>query len=193
MLDIGRFVITESFKLAKRLEPYGVHVSVNVSPVQLLQVGFVQQLIDEFNKNQLKTGAIAIEITETLLMGSFRLVAEKLKMLREAGFHIHLDDFCTGYSSMLYLKDLPVDTIKIDKEFTKYVVTNKYNENIVKTICNLGNSLNLDLICEGVETQEQSDMIKKMGCRVIQGWLIGKAMPYDQAVELLEKYNTNRK
>ena len=193
MLDIGRFVITESFKLAKRLEPYGVHVSVNVSPVQLLQVGFVQQLIDEFNKNQLKVGAIAIEITETLLMGSFRLVAEKLKMLREAGFHIHLDDFCTGYSSMLYLKDLPVDTIKIDKEFTKYVVTNKYNENIVKTICNLGNSLNLDLICEGVETQEQSDMIKKMGCRVIQGWLIGKAMPYDQAVELLEKYNTNRK
>ena len=193
MLDIGRFVITESFKLAKRLEPYGVHVSVNVSPVQLLQVGFVQQLIDEFNKNQLKTGAIAIEITETLLMGSFRLVAEKLKMLREAGFHIHLDDFCTGYSSMLYLKDLPVDTLKIDKEFTKYIETNKYNENIVKTICNLGNSLNLDLICEGVVTQEQSDMIKKMGCRVIQGWLIGKAMPYDQAVELLEKYNTNRK
>ena len=189
MLDIGRFVITESFKLAKRLEPYNIHVSVNISPVQLLQVGFVQQLIDEFNKNQLKVGAVAIEITETLLMGSFKLVAEKLKILRENGFHIHLDDFCTGYSSMLYLKDLPVDTLKIDKEFTKFIVNNKFNENIVRTICGLGNSLNLNLICEGVETQEQSDMVKKMGCRVIQGWLIGKAMPYDQAVELLEKYN----
>ena len=192
MLEIGRFVIRESFKLAKRIEPYGVHVSVNISPVQLLQVGFVQQLIDEFNKNQLKPGAIAIEITETLLMGSFKLVAEKLKLLREAGFHIHLDDFCTGYSSMLYLKDLPVDTLKIDKEFTKYIVNNKFNENIVRTICSLGNSLDLDLICEGVETQEQSDMVKKMGCRVIQGWLIGKAMPYDQAIDLLEKYNTKK-
>ncbi len=189
MLDIGRFVITESFKLAKRLEPYNVHVSVNISPVQLLQVGFVQQLIDEFNRNQLKVGAVAIEITETLLMGSFKLVAEKLRILRDNGFHIHLDDFCTGYSSMLYLKDLPVDTLKIDKEFTKFIENNKFNENIVKTICGLGNSLNLDLICEGVETQEQADMVKKMGCRVIQGWLIGKAMPYDQAVELLEKYN----
>lgn len=193
MLDIGKFVIAESFKLAKQLEPYGVHVSINVSPVQLLQVGFVQQLIDEFNSNELKKGSIAVEITETLLMGSMQLITEKLRLLREAGFHIHLDDFCTGYSSMLYLKDLPVDTLKIDKEFTKYIETNKVHENIVKTICNLGNALDLDLICEGVETQEQSDMVKKMGCRVIQGWLIGKAMPYDEAVELLEQYNTGSK
>ena len=192
MLDIGRFVITESFRLAKRLEPYNVHVSVNVSPVQLLQVGFVQQLIDEFKRNQLKTGAIAIEITETLIMDSFRLVSEKLRLLKDNGFHIHLDDFCTGYSSMLYLKDLPVDTLKIDKEFTKYIVNNQFNEQIVRTICGLGNALHLDLICEGVETQEQSDMVKKMGCRVIQGWLIGKAMPYEQAVDLLEKYNRRK-
>lgn len=193
MLDIGRFVITESFKLAKKLEPYKVHVSINVSPVQLLQVGFVQQLIDEFNSNELKKGSIAVEITETLLMGSMQLITEKLRLLREAGFHIHLDDFCTGYSSMLYLKDLPVDTLKIDKEFTKYIITNKVHENIVKTICALGNSLDLELICEGVETQEQSDMVKKMGCRVIQGWLIGKAMPYDDAVQLLEEYNAKKK
>ena len=190
MLDIGRFVITESFKLAKRLEPYGIHISVNVSPVQLMQVGFVQQLIDEFNRNQLKPGAIAVEVTETLLMGSFKTVAEKLRLLRDAGFHIHLDDFCTGYSSMLYLKDLPVDTIKIDKEFTKYITTNKFNENIVKTLCTLARDLDLDMVCEGVEDQDQADMIKKFGCRIIQGWLYGKAMPYEQAVEMLEKYNT---
>ena len=117
------------------------------------------------------------------------LVNEKLRLLRERGFHIHLDDFCTGYSSMLYLKDLPVDTIKIDKEFTKYIETDKTHENIVRTICSLGSSLNLGIVCEGVENQTQADMIKKMGCRVIQGYLIGKAMPYDEAVVLLEKYN----
>ena len=192
MLDIGRFVITESFKLAKKLEPYNVHISVNVSPVQLLQVGFVQQLIDEFQKLDLQPGSVAVEITETLLMGNFQLVTEKLKLLKERGFSIHLDDFGTGYSSMLYLKDLPVDTIKIDKEFTKYIETNKVSEAIVKTICNLGTTLQLGIICEGVETQIQSDLVKKFGCRIIQGYLIGKAMPYDEAVELIEKYANKR-
>lgn len=188
MLDIGRFVITESFRLAKKLEPYGTHVSVNISPVQLLQVGFVQQLIEEYQKLDLKPGSVAIEITETLLMENFHLVNEKLRLLRERGFHIHLDDFCTGYSSMLYLKDLPVDTIKIDKEFTKFIENNKVHENIVKTIITLANSLDLGIVCEGVETQAQSDMVKKMGCRVIQGYLIGKAVPYTEAVAMIEKY-----
>ena len=193
MLDIGRFVISESLKLAKKLEPYNVHVSVNVSPVQLLQAGFVQNIVDEFKSLNLKKGSIAIEITETFLMDNFHLMNEKLHLLYDLGFHIHLDDFCTGYSSMLYLKDLPVDTLKIDKEFTKNITTNKTSENIVKTICNLANALNLDMVCEGVETEEQLNMMKKFGCRVIQGYLIGKAMPYEEAVVLLEKYNEKGK
>ncbi len=193
ILDIGRYVIKETFKLAKQLETYNVHISMNVSPIQLLQVGFVQQLIDEFNVLRLKPGSIAIEITETFLMGNFQLMTEKLKRLKEKGFHIHLDDFCTGYSSMLYLKDLPVDTIKIDKEFTKYIETSKVHSSIVKTICDLGQSLKLDIICEGVESQTQSDMVKKFGARLIQGYLISKAVPYEKALELLEKYNGKKK
>ena len=118
---------------------------------------------------------------------------EKLHLLRDLGFRIHLDDFCTGYSSLLYLKDLPVDTLKIDKEFTKNIVNDKVSENIVKTICNLANSLDLDIVCEGVESEEQSNMVKKYGCRVIQGYLIGKAMPYEEALALLEQYNQNSK
>lgn len=193
MLDIGRFVIKETLQLAKKLEPYDVHVSMNVSPIQLLQVGFVQQMIDEFNLLHLKPGSVAIEITETFLMGNFQLMNEKLKRLKEMGFHIHLDDFCTGYSSMLYLKDLPVDTIKIDKEFTKYIETSKVHANIVRTICGLGTSLNLDIICEGVETQAQADLVKKYGARLIQGYLIGRAVPFEKAVALLDKYNGKRK
>lgn len=193
MLDIGRFVISESFKLAKKLEPYNIHISVNVSPIQLLQAGFVQNIIDEFNLLKLKKGSIAIEITETFLMDNFHLMNEKLHLLRDLGFRIHLDDFCTGYSSLLYLKDLPVDTLKIDKEFTKNIVNDKVSENIVKTICNLANSLDLDIVCEGVESEEQSNMVKKYGCRVIQGYLIGKAMPYEEALALLEQYNQNSK
>ncbi len=193
ILDIGRYVIKESFRLAKQLERYNVHISMNVSPIQLLQVGFVQQIIDEFKMLKLKPGSIAIEITETFLMGNFQLMTEKLKRLKEEGFSIHLDDFCTGYSSMLYLKDLPVDTLKIDKEFTKYITNNKVHSSIVKTICDLGTSLDMDIICEGVETQEQSDLVKKYGARLIQGYLISKAVPYEEALNLLEKYNTKRR
>ena len=193
ILDIGRYVIKETFRLAKLLEDWNVHISMNVSPIQLLQVGFVQQIIDEYKSLKLKPGAIAIEITETFLMGNFSLMKEKLKRLKEEGFQIHLDDFCTGYSSMLYLKDLPVDTLKIDKEFTKYVTNNKVHASIVKTICELGVSLDMDIICEGVETEEQKDMVKKFGARLIQGFLISKAVPYEQALDLLDKYNTKKR
>ena len=189
MLDIGRFVIVESFSLAKKLEAYNIGVSVNISPVQLLQVGFVQSLIDEFDNQGLKSGSVAIELTETLLMENFVLVSDKLKILRDKGFKIHLDDFLTGYSSMLYLKDLPIDTIKIDKEFTKHVETNKTNETIVKTMISFANTLDLGLVCEGVENELQKNIVKKMGCRVIQGYLIGKPMPYNEFVELIKKYN----
>lgn len=193
MLDVGKFVIKESFRLAKELEEYDIHISINVSPIQILQVGFANEIIEVAESLQLNPNNIAIEITESFLMENFLLVNEKLKLLRQQGFKIHLDDFCTGYSSMLYLKDLPVDTIKIDKEFTKYVETSRVNSSIVRTICTLGHNLDLGIICEGVETEEQKDIVHDMGCDVIQGFLISKAVPYDKAKELLEKYNKNKK
>jgi EAL domain-containing protein (putative c-di-GMP-specific phosphodiesterase class I) len=189
MLDIGRFVIKESFRLAKALESYDIHISINVSPIQILQVGFAGEIIETAESLNLNPNNIAIEITESFLMENFMLVNEKLKLLKQKGFRIHLDDFCTGYSSMLYLKDLPVDSIKIDREFTKYVETSNVNLNIVKTICSLANNLDLGIICEGVETEEQRDIIQKLGCDVIQGFLISKAVSFDMAKELLEKHN----
>ena len=192
MLDIGRFVIKESFKLAKKLEPYNVSVSINVSPVQILQVGFVSDLIEEMRACEVNPRLIAIEITETLLMENFLLINEKLKLLKAEGFKIHLDDFCTGYSSMRYLKDLPVDSIKIDKDFTKFIETSKVYESICRTICNLATSLGLGLVCEGVENQTQAAMIDKMGCHIVQGFLIGRAMTFDEAVKLIKKYNKTR-
>lgn len=190
MLEIGRIVIQQSFDLAKKLENYGIIISINISPIQILQVGFANQLIEEASKRRLKPESIAIEITETFLMNNFQLVVEKLRILVQAGFHVHLDDFCTGYSSMLYLKELPVDTLKIDKGFTENMLIDKTSESIVKTISMLGNSLGLDIICEGIENEEQKELIKKMGCRIIQGYYISKAVSIDEAITLLEKYNT---
>ena len=155
----------------------------------LLQVGFVNELKTKFNEYGLKPGSIALEITETFLMENFSLVNEKLKVLKKEGFQIHLDDFGTGYSSMAYLKDLPVDTIKIDYQFTKYVDTNKVSYSIVSCISTLAHELGLDVIVEGVETKSQQDVVKKLGCRIIQGFVIGKAMPIEEAEKLLIEIN----
>ena len=187
MLDMAKIIINNTFELAKKLEKYKVSISLNLSPIQIIQAGFVSELIAKFDEYQLKEGSIALEITETFLMRNFALVNEKLKILKRAGFKIHLDDFCTGYSSMKYLKDLPVDSIKIDQEFVKYVNTNKADKSIVSCITTLAKELNLEVIAEGVENASQRDAIKKIGCKIIQGYLIGKAMPYEQALQLLEK------
>ncbi len=189
ILDISRFVVDNTFKLAKLLEDYNVTISMNLSSIQIIQVGFVSELKAKFDEYQLKPGSIALEITETFLMENFALVNEKLKVLKKEGFKIHLDDFGTGYSSMAYLKDLPVDTIKIDYQFTKYVDTNKVNYSIVSCISTLAKELGLDVIVEGVETKSQRDVVKKLGCRIIQGYLIGKPLAYEEALRLLKEYN----
>ncbi len=192
ILDISRFVVDNTFVLAKKLEPYNVSISMNLSPIQIIQVGFVNDLKNKFKEYNIKPGSIALEITETFLMENFSLVNEKLKLLKNEGFKIHLDDFGTGYSSMAYLKDLPVDTIKIDYQFTKYVDTNKVNYSIVSCISTLAKELGLDVIVEGVETNSQKDVVKKLGCRIIQGYLIGKPMPYEEALKLLSKDNVRK-
>ena len=186
--EIGRFVIEETFKFAKKIERTGIHISMNVSPVQLLQSGFVNELIDAFNAHELKEGSIAVEITETFLMENSDVVISKLKLLRDAGFAVHLDDFGVGYSSMLYLKDLPVDTIKIDKEFTKHMISDKYSRVIVTKIVQIAVNLGLSVIAEGVETERQADILLKAGCRIIQGYLISKAIPDEEAIELIKSY-----
>ena len=112
-----------------------------------------------------------------------------MKVLKKHGFIIHLDDFGTGYSSMLYLKDLPIDAIKIDKEFIKYINTDKISRSIVSKIISLAISLDMKIIAEGVEDEKQYQFLKKNGCEVIQGFLISKAVPYEEALELIEKYN----
>lgn len=187
IIEIGRIIIEETFKFAKKIEETGIHLSLNVSPVQLLQNGFVNELIDMFNMHQLKKGSIAIEITETFLMENSDSVISKLKLLRENGFSIHLDDFGIGYSSMLYLKDLPIDLIKIDKQFVKEMVTDKFARIIVTKIVQIATSLDLDIIAEGVETPKQSDMLSKMGCNIIQGYLISKPVEEEEALKLIKK------
>lgn len=186
IIDVGNFINRDVFKTAKEMEQYDIHISVNVSPAQIVQAGFVSDFLNEFEKNDLKPGAIALEVTETFLMENFSSVVEKLKILKNRGISIHLDDFGTGYSSMLYLKELPIDTIKVDKEFIKHIETDRFSKVLTSKIISLGKELGTTVIVEGVETKAQKDIVNKFGADVIQGYYIGKALSKEDAFTLLK-------
>lgn len=192
IIQIGRYIMEKTFAAAKEFEQYGIHISMNVSPVQLMQAGFVNEVLDCAKKYNLQPGTIAIEITETFLMENFTYVIEKLNLLRNKGFSIHLDDFGTGYSSMLYLKELPINTIKIDKEFIRHLATDKHSRAIVGKIVSLARNLELDIIAEGVEKDDQNQILIKMGCAIIQGYLISKGVSFEESIELINEYNIDK-
>ena len=192
IIDIGRIVMNETFRLAKQLEDYDIKISMNVSPVQILQAGFVMELVNAFEQYGLKEHSISIEITETFLMTSFDIIIEKLKLLQSKGFDIHLDDFGTGYSSLLYLKELPINAIKIDKEFVKHSTADKHSRAIINMIIALAKNLDLEIIAEGVEDDKQFKFLQKSGADIIQGFYLGKAMKYEDAIALLKAYNIDR-
>jgi EAL domain-containing protein (putative c-di-GMP-specific phosphodiesterase class I)/GGDEF domain-containing protein len=192
IVDIGRIALHETFMIAKELEPYNVHISLNISPVQMLQAGFVNEVMTVFDQYDLKKGSISLEITETFLIDSFELVINKLNILKRHGFNIHLDDFGTGYSSLQYLRDLPVNTIKIDKAFIDDIERDVHSKAIVTMISSLAKNINLDVIAEGIETEKQNQLVYKAGCNVIQGYIISPPVPKEKAIELIKAYNIDK-
>lgn len=189
IIEIGRIALHETLTIAKEMEDYDIDISINVSPVQLLQAGFVSDVIAIFEQYDLKKGSISLEITETFLMSSFDLVIQKLNALKKYGFDIHLDDFGSGYSSLQYLRDLPVSTIKIDRAFVKNMHLDRHSRAIVTMISSLAKNVGLEVVAEGVENEKENQALIRAGCNVIQGYWISPPVPKDQAIELLKKYN----
>ncbi|HHX76456.1 MAG TPA: EAL domain-containing protein, partial [Acholeplasmataceae bacterium] len=189
IVKIGMIAMEETMKMAKALEAYDITIAMNVSPIQMIQKGFVS-IVEEFiNKYKIKPGTIAIEITETSMINSLQIMSEKLKSLQRSGIDIHLDDFGMGYSSLLYLKDLPINMIKIDKSFIDHITTDKYSKAIANMVVTLSKHIGVGVIAEGVETKAQVDQLRKIGVNIIQGYYISKAVPYQDALALLKKYN----
>ncbi len=182
---IGKTSIEEAISIAKKLENEDVKVAINISPYQILKQGFVYQFETLIKKYNLRANMLAIEITETMLDTSLSVIAGKLKRLQKMGIEIHIDDFGTEYSSLLYLKDLPIDMIKIDKQFIDNITTDRHSKAIVSMIVSLSKTLNISVIAEGVETTAQANELRKLGVKLIQGFLISKAVPVEEAYKLL--------
>lgn len=154
-------------------------VSVNLSPRQLVRNDVVRLVADVLASTGLDARYLELEITETVLMRDVDKSLTTLKRLKELGVKISIDDFGTGYSSLNYLKRFPVDTLKIDRSFVNDIVTDQDDAAIVKAVISLAHILNLQVVAEGVESEEQRRFLMENKCDEVQGYYFGRPMPSD--------------
>ena len=188
IIQIGKWVIINACKYAKSIYDSGFtnfYISVNVSTLQLFQKDFTDFVLSTLKNTGLSPELLLIEITETVLMESMDIVIEKLKILKSNNIKIALDDFGCGYSSLTYLKMLPINTVKIDKSFINDIKSEDDVKSMTGTIILLAKQLGLSVIDEGVETKEQLNYLKKHGCDMFQGYLVSKPVPEVEITKLL--------
>ncbi|HZW24641.1 MAG TPA: EAL domain-containing protein [Gallionella sp.] len=162
-------------------------LAVNVSAKQFRQTDFVAQVKAVVQRHAIDPKLLKLELTESLLLETIEDTIATMNALNEIGVQFSLDDFGTGYSSLQYLKQLPLDQLKIDQSFVRDLVTDSSDKAIVRTIIAMANSLGLNVIAEGVETEEQRERLQGKGCAHYQGYLFGKPLPIGQFETLLKQ------
>ncbi|MGL5431544.1 MAG: EAL domain-containing protein, partial [Plesiomonas shigelloides] len=160
-------------------------VSINLSPQQFANPGLLNEVLALQQHYQIPPGRIILEITENAVMTDQEHAARLLQELRAQGFVLSIDDFGTGYSSLSYLANFPFDELKIDRSFILDILHNPKQVAIVESIINLGKSLNMHVIMEGVETHEEATLIAGLNCDGIQGYHFFKPMPVKEIEQLL--------
>ncbi|HMO13282.1 MAG TPA: EAL domain-containing protein [Pirellulaceae bacterium] len=162
-----------------------VSTSINFSMKQFVQKEFLQTFFDVIERTKAPAERLCVEVTESMLVEQPDLICEILQEMRDSGIKIAVDDFGTGYSSLAYLHRFPIDVLKIDRSFVGTMLESKENQQIVNTIINLGRSLRLRVIAEGVETQEQCSILQELGCDYGQGFLWSKPVDVSRASSIL--------
>ncbi|WP_339670234.1 EAL domain-containing protein [Dasania marina] len=164
-------------------------ISVNLSGRQLAQADLAQTIHDIMARAQLNPARfkLGFEVTETEIMRDPATASATLQTLRELGAHISIDDFGTGYSSLAYLKQFPVNTIKIDRSFIINIAQDPADQAIVSSVVHLAHALNFAVVAEGVETPEQAQMLREMKVDYIQGYLFAKPQPSEQLLKLINQ------
>lgn len=177
---LGAWVFEKACEFSKKINKNSqknIIVSVNVSVVELMNVNYISNIKRILKKIEVNPKLIGIEITETALMESFETNEAILNELIKLGIQVSLDDFGTGYSSLNYLKKIPTNILKIDKSFVDDIKNDEIDETIIKAIIEIAHKLKLEVVAEGVETEEQKEKLKEYKCDQIQGYLISKPLP----------------
>jgi diguanylate cyclase (GGDEF)-like protein/PAS domain S-box-containing protein len=196
IVPIGAWVLEESCRqlAAWRAQGRDLWVSVNVSARQLGQVDFVAVVERALRETGVPAGSICLEVTETAVLRRPEMARRALEALRILGVRVALDDFGLGYSSLTHLKALPVDVVKVDRSFVADLVRSTEDRAVVEAVITLARRMGLTVIAEGVETEDQDELLRQMGCPVVQGYLYGRPAPAADVVlpELLARSGDER-
>jgi diguanylate cyclase (GGDEF)-like protein/PAS domain S-box-containing protein len=191
ILDVGRWVLERALADHRRWRDKGIlapRVSVNVSPIQLRYDDFSDMVVKSIEQLDQGGAALDLEITESVIMADLESNNDRLQRISERGVTITIDDFGTGYSSLRYLAKLPVNALKIDRSFIDNMATDADDMTIVSTIIALAHSFDLEVVAEGVETEEQAELLRLMKCDSMQGFLFAKPMPAEEIESFLSKH-----
>ena len=187
---VGEWIMKEAIRqhlewLEKGLP--GVRIAVNFSAVQLQEEGLAEQVIEVIRESGIAPPWFKLEITETSTIDNLAQVAETLHAIRASGISIAVDDFGTGYSTLNYLQKLPVDIIKIDQQFIRDIPFSPEDKTLVKAVIAMAHSMGLDVVAEGVETEEQAEFLRKHSCEELQGYLFSRPLPAKEFEAVLMK------
>lgn len=189
IVELGHWVLqTACLQIqAWRAKPEARHLrlAVNVSARQFRQPDFVQQVETLLRETAIDPALLKLELTESLVLDNLHDTIDKMRALKQLGIGFAMDDFGTGHSSLLYLKQLPLDQLKIDQSFVRDIATDPNDAAIVQTIIVMANSLGLDVIAEGVETPDQLEFLRQRGCPAFQGYLFSRPVALEQFEALL--------
>jgi diguanylate cyclase (GGDEF)-like protein len=192
IVPIGEWVLDEACRQMSEWRKAGWHdwtISVNLSALQFAHANLLQTVRDALQRHELEPGCLTLEVTESTAMRDADASLRILQQLRDTGVHISIDDFGTGYSSLLYLKRLPASELKIDRGFIRDLARDTEDAAIVSAIVALGQTLNLKIVAEGVETAAQQQFLTGLGCDSLQGFLLGRPMSADNLIASLSEAN----
>ncbi|WP_179116636.1 bifunctional diguanylate cyclase/phosphodiesterase [Solemya velum gill symbiont] len=196
IIPVGEWVLeTACAQLAvwaKRADMSHLKIAINVSPIQFAKADFVEQVLSTVKNTGIKPDRLKLELTESHLLHNIEDIISKMQVLGDAGISFSLDDFGTGYSSLSYLKRLPLWQLKIDKSFVRDILTEPNDAEIAKTIVALANSLGLEVIAEGVETDSQQASLAKLGCYHYQGYLLSRSLPIKEFDAWCHEWSGNK-
>jgi len=189
--ELGQWVTQKACIDFKSWKEAGYHldyVAVNMSSKQLgckKCSAYIKALLYELDFNP---EWLELEITENTLIENFERVVENIDMFKKMGISFSIDDFGTGYSSLSYLKSLKISTLKIDREFIKDILVDNDDFSIVKAVISMGHSLNYKIIAEGAESKEVVDLLRELGCDVVQGYYYSKPLKEIELLDFMDRY-----
>jgi len=187
---IGEWVLKTACMQNKKWQDAGyppVQLSVNMSARQFRRKNLAENIATILEKTGLGPEFLNIEITESIIMQDVDATIDKLRQLNEMGVSLSIDDFGTGYSSLNYLKLFKIDNLKIDRSFVFNITSHSCDAAIANTIIQLAHSLNLKVVAEGVETEEQLEVLKQHGCDLVQGFLFSRPLAAEDFVLLFDQ------